>query len=462
MEEKQYTSLVTKKENMYFTLLLIVSSMVYLFLTLSIVGILIILTMFLIATISHGLFIGHIRANGVKLSSNQFKEIFEKAKEISEDMGLKTVPDIYVIESSGILNALATRFFGKNMVILYSDIFDLINQKKYDELHFILAHELAHIKRNHILKNMLLLPSNFIPFLSEAYSRACEYTCDRMAAAYIQNTQSAINSLLILSIGKQLFDQVNKEEYIQQIEQENGLFVWLSEKLSTHPPLPKRIIALETFVEGRPAVRFKSPILKIVGFAVAIYIGLFLIILLVMKMIDSNPTFAAEKSWFSNWEAGSDLEIAYFNNDLEWTKELLEEGEDPSLILPDSNDTLVHLSIAYGEPDFLELYLQYVDPNIMNGNGEGLLHYAGYYGYYDMIPILIESGANVNLIDHRGNTPLYAATMNGGAPLEILHYMLENGADPMMPNKYGDTPLMYAKQNKLYDIVELYESYSFQ
>jgi len=467
MKENQYSSLVTSKENAYFILMLIASSMTYLLLTFSIVGIIFIFIMFLIATITHGLFIGNIRANGVKLGPHQFQEVYEKAVEISQNMGLKKVPDIYVIESSGILNALATRFFGKNVVVLYSGIFELIKNEQYDEVHFVLAHELAHIKRNHILKSMLLLPMNFIPFLSEAYSRACEYTCDRMAAFYIQNTQAAVNSLVLLSIGTELYDRVNKEEYIRQLENENGLFVWLSEKLSTHPPLPKRIYALEAFFEERPYVRFKSPILKLIGasfLTALLFVGILVGSYQLFNIFQTNfsQVFAAEEDVWMEFEYENELEQAYYEDDLEWTKQLLEEGADPSIVLSNSNETLVHLAIANGEPHFVELYLHYTDSNIMNGNGEGLLHYAGYYGYYDMIPVLIDLGADVNDIDDQGNTPLLAATMNGSAPPDILQYMLDHGADPLMPNANGLSPLTYAKNKQLNEIVKLYEYYLYQ
>jgi Zn-dependent protease with chaperone function len=78
-------------------------------------------------------------------------------------MNINKIPDMYVIESGGILNAFAARFFGRNMVVFYSDIFELIEDQREDEVVFILAHELAHIKRNHITKFMIILPSLWIP-----------------------------------------------------------------------------------------------------------------------------------------------------------------------------------------------------------------------------------------------------------------------------------------------------------
>ena len=155
-------------------------------------------------------------------------------------MGIREIPDIYVIQSGGLLNAFATRFFGRNFIVLYSDIFQLY-EKHEKELFFVIAHELAHIQRKHISKRLLILPAMWIPFLGNAYSRACEYSSDRIATAYLKDTEAAINGLTILAIGKELFTRVNVEDYILQHKKEAGFFTWFSRILSTHPPLPKRI-----------------------------------------------------------------------------------------------------------------------------------------------------------------------------------------------------------------------------
>ena len=73
----------------------------------------------------HALSMASIRRNGVRLSNRQFPDIYQKAVKLAENMELEKMPSIYVMESMGILNAFATRFFGKNMVVVYSEIFDL-------------------------------------------------------------------------------------------------------------------------------------------------------------------------------------------------------------------------------------------------------------------------------------------------------------------------------------------------
>ena len=57
----------------------------------------------------------------------------------------------------------------------------------------------------------------------------------------------------------------------------------------------------------------------------------------------------------------------------------------------------------------------------------------------------LENGADINLRNGKGWTPLIVASFNGG--LEAMKTLIENGADIDMPDFKGITPLMYAMQN---------------
>ena len=241
--------LVHKNEKRYFMIALLVSLLTYIGLFLSIVGIIYAAIFISISMFLHALSLASIRLNGVRLNEEQFPHVYEKVKELCTKMEMSSVPDVYVVESSGILNAFATRFFGRNMVVLYSELFELMNEGSEEELTFVIAHELAHIKRRHISKQFLVLPAMWIPGITQAYSRACEFTCDRYAAYYTQNSEAAKKALTIFGVGKRLFEFINRNSYLNQVQQEHGLFIWLSEKLSTHPPLPKRIREISNFMQ---------------------------------------------------------------------------------------------------------------------------------------------------------------------------------------------------------------------
>ena len=66
-------------------------------------------------------------------------------------------------------------------------------------------------------------------------------------------------------------------------------------------------------------------------------------------------------------------------------------------------------------------------------------------------------GANVNFKDERLDTPLGTACSLDD--LDIIRFLLENGADPNEPNAEGYTPLMYSCQNVNVDAVKLLIDY---
>ncbi|HEY0769843.1 MAG TPA: M48 family metallopeptidase [Sphingobacteriaceae bacterium] len=186
-----------------------------------------------------GVMIGYLKGNAVKVSKHQFPEIYEIVVEQSNLLGLKTIPDVYLLQNGGILNAFATRFFGSDYVVIYSDVLEEAFEDNIETVRFILGHELGHVKRKHMLKSIWLFPSFFIPFLNSAYSRACEYTCDNIGAALSNN--GARPGLLLLASGKKLWKKVNTQAYIDQEYYEGGFWFWFAEKVSSHPRLTKRI-----------------------------------------------------------------------------------------------------------------------------------------------------------------------------------------------------------------------------
>jgi Zn-dependent protease with chaperone function len=191
----------------------------------------------------HGLHLGHVRGNGVRVSRRQFAELNAMADQHSRRLGLEETPAIFVLQSGGVLNAFATRFLGRNFVILYSDILALATQRGEKAVSFVVGHELGHVQRKHMTRRALLYPAMIFPFLGGAYSRACEYTCDRFGNAL--EPEGGVDGLLVLAAGRDLYKQVNSTEYIRQWETERGFFVRFAEILSTHPNLPKRVAALD-------------------------------------------------------------------------------------------------------------------------------------------------------------------------------------------------------------------------
>ena len=418
--------LVHRKETVYFTLTLVISILVYIGFLFSIIGIAVMGALMLLSYFIHALSMASIRRNGVRLSNRQFPDIYQKAVKLAEDMELEKMPSIYVMESMGILNAFATRFFGKNMVVVYSEIFDLSEDGRENELLFVLAHEFAHLKRRHVFVHMLLLPAMFVPFLGEAYLRACEYTCDRYATYYVGNMEASKEALSILAIGKKLSSKMNHEAFVDQISEESGFFAWLNEKLSSHPDLPKRINALDHWIhpEEKPLIREKKR---------GIVIGIIVSIVIIISLTGAVAAIIAGSSALASF-----LEDEYVYED--------EELAD--------YPPLIQATIDY-DLDMLEQVIsEGADLEEKDSEGSTALQQAVTWANLDAAQMLLENGADVNTKDDWGSTPLMNAVYND-SDIDIVQLLLDNGADPTLKDSEGKTAYDYAIENKNAELRDL-------
>jgi Zn-dependent protease with chaperone function len=190
---------------------------------------------------AHGLALGRIRGNAVRVSERQFPLLQRLAATHARRLGLARVPEVYVMESGGLLNAFATRFIGRDFIVVYADVLELALAQGEAAVGFIMGHELAHVWRGHLKHRWLTAPGRFFPYLGPAYSRACEYTCDRIGA--FCQPDGAISGLLVLAAGKQLHPHVDVREYAAQAV-DNSFWIRRAELIASHPNLPKRVAAL--------------------------------------------------------------------------------------------------------------------------------------------------------------------------------------------------------------------------
>lgn len=239
---------VHPRERVYFAICVAVSILVYLAFVVSVIGIGYLITFAVVGFIAQGFMVGSLKGNSVRVSDEQFPEVYRLAADLAARMGLSRTPDVYLLQSGGLINAFATRFVRRNFVVLYSEVVELAYEQGQDALAFVIAHELAHIKRGHLFWRMFISPGMFVPFLGTAYSRSCEYTCDRFAAFY--NPEGALKGLLVLATGKRLYGRASVQSLCEQAEREYDSWIWLAEIFQTHPNLPRRVAALRNLETG--------------------------------------------------------------------------------------------------------------------------------------------------------------------------------------------------------------------
>jgi Zn-dependent protease with chaperone function len=199
----------------------------------------------------HALALGRIRGNGVLVSESQFPLLHRLVTSHAQRLGLAYTPTVYVLESGGILNAFATKLLGRKFVIVNADVLALAVRQGEAVVSFIVGHELGHHWRGHLKWRWLTTPGRLVPYLGAAYSRACEFTCDRVGA-YCEPS-GAIAGLLVLAAGSWLHQHVNAHEFARQAEADRGFWIRRAELVSSHPRLPRRVAALFELGVASPA-----------------------------------------------------------------------------------------------------------------------------------------------------------------------------------------------------------------
>ena len=256
--------------------------------------------------VAHAVFVAHVRGNAVRLGPDQFPELYAAVESLAQRMGMRRVPEVYLMQAGGTLNALASKFMRADIVVLFSELIEACGEDTAAR-DMIIAHELGHLRAGHLRWTWFLLPGSLVPFLGTALSRAREYTCDRYGLAGAGRRDSALTGLAILAAGGKHGPRVNLEAMVRQREALNTGWMKIGEWLSTHPPLASRIAALdpalEALTESSAAGTLRG--LGIVGAAVAAPVVLTMIAAMVIAGAASLIAggTAADRSAADNPEA---------------------------------------------------------------------------------------------------------------------------------------------------------------
>ena len=245
------------KEKTYFVFVALISAVFWLLIAITIVGIFYAALFGLMAWLGNGLLTAYLRAEAVRVNERQLPELHATFGRAWEKLGcVGPLPALYVIQAGGALNAFATRFSGRNFVVVYSDILEAFGPSS-SEMQFILGHEIGHLKSNHILKQILLAPGIFTPLIGPAYLRACEASCDRHGAFASDDLNGAIRAMLTLGGGREQGRTLNADAFASQHGDERGFFISWHELTSGYPTLSARTAQLINL--GRPGTAPASP-----------------------------------------------------------------------------------------------------------------------------------------------------------------------------------------------------------
>ncbi|MBR4200984.1 MAG: M48 family metallopeptidase [Oscillospiraceae bacterium] len=187
-----------------------------------------------------------VKAQSVKITQRNFPEIYQLIFSFAQRLGMQKVPDAYIVQSGGILNAFSAFIPHRQYIQINTEVFEVAyrEHKDLNALAFIIAHEISHIYYGHATMHYYVpiwFSMNF-PLFSAIASRTREYSCDRLAQRL--TNYDGLEAIIMLMVDRHLYKMVDKQDYFDQTAQDGGFFLWLNNLLATHPIMPKRLRAL--------------------------------------------------------------------------------------------------------------------------------------------------------------------------------------------------------------------------
>ena len=248
------SNLTLAKERSYFIPVLIISILFWLILAVTIFGLFYAALIGFFLWLGNGLLVAYLRSESIRVSERQLPELHAAFREVCDKLGERQMPALYVLQAGGTLNAFATRFVGREFVVVFSDFLEALGSDSA-EMKFVLGHEIGHIRSRHILKQIFLGPGLMFPLIGPAYRRAWESSCDRHGAFASQDVEGSVRAMLVISGGREHGRKLDAAAFASQHAEERGFFISLHELTSPYPTLSRRVTDLLALKSGNPAAR---------------------------------------------------------------------------------------------------------------------------------------------------------------------------------------------------------------
>ncbi len=214
-----------------------------------------------------------LTGNNLRVTADNFPLVNDMLQQSAAVLDVPKIPELY-IAAGGEINAF-TAGVEKPVIVLTTAAVDLLSD---DELYFVIAHELGHVKSGHVLYyqlaqflpvigeiagTILLGVSNFFTTAIEIallnWKRTSEFTADRAALLACQDLNVAITTMIKLAgLPHRFYDAINTEDFEKQARDfqamDDDKLSWIAKGLSvmgqTHPWTVMRAQEFLTWVDG--------------------------------------------------------------------------------------------------------------------------------------------------------------------------------------------------------------------
>jgi Zn-dependent protease with chaperone function len=158
--------------------------------------------------------LARIKGSHLKLGPDQFPELYDCIKNYSNRLGLKAVPDAFIIESSE-LNAIAFKIGARESIAFVDDVlWGALDAGKPEAIKFLVGHELAHHALGHTGTIRFMLSQAIFPL-----ARYDELSADAVGMQLTGSRDAACEGLIMLTVGPQLLKYVNRDALLRQAQE---------------------------------------------------------------------------------------------------------------------------------------------------------------------------------------------------------------------------------------------------
>jgi len=198
------------------------------------------------------LFIAYWMNNAVKVTHDNFSEVYDYIGLAKDIFSYEGRVDAYVYQD-GTYNAAMAMLLRKRAILINSEL--LVEPEFRTEVKFIVGRFVGALAAKHhrflwfeVLINSIERIAIFNIFLMP-YERAVQYSGDQLGLYFINgDLQAGLRSLLKLMVGRDIADQVNINAVLrQEIETRGQFFVLLARIFSSFPHMTSRMANLVRF-----------------------------------------------------------------------------------------------------------------------------------------------------------------------------------------------------------------------
>ena len=143
-------------------------------------------------------------------------------------------------------------------------------------------------------------------------------------------------------------------------------------------------------------------------------------------------------------------------NNLTELDRLLKEQNDFFSIKPYDQSLLTHACFENNIGIAEYLIKKGFDVNEKDHNGYAPLHACAEYNFAFLAELLLHNGANPDIKDKFGNTPLMKATLHWDKNIEVIKVLLNHNSNTDEKNNFGSSPRSLADKMQANTLISLF------